>query len=135
ASTRGTGPILILVEDDPPAEEPALLRVYDGYALTEPARSRLDPCRPLGPASGSVGQRWPAPPRVGSRSPRPKASIHNGAVAGRPGRLDLPGRVRRRRAGRATRLRPVADPGRRRSALTPTRCHPGAGRRAGNATR
>src|SRR5262249_41531511 len=48
-----------------------------GRHLPGAGRSRRDPRRPPGPASGSVGQRWPAPPPVGSRSTAPAARIHN----------------------------------------------------------
>jgi putative transposase len=52
-----------------------------GRHLPGAGRSRRDPRRPApGPASGSVGQRWPAPPTVGSRSPAPAARIHNTTV-------------------------------------------------------
>jgi putative transposase len=47
-----------------------------GRHLPGVGRSRRDPRRPTA-ATGSVGQRWPAPPPVGSRSPAPAARIHN----------------------------------------------------------
>jgi putative transposase len=43
-----------------------------GRHLPGAGQSRRDPRRPIrGPAKGSVGQRWPAPPPVGSRSTAP----------------------------------------------------------------